>query len=215
MRARLQNYLITGLLVIMPLAVTYLVLRWLFTTLDNLLQPVLQPFFGRIPGLGVVTGVAVILAAGAVASRSLGRRIIGVFEGLVLRIPVARRIYGTTKQLSDRILQGDENGTRGAFKRVVLVEWPRRGLYALGFITGGAGEGTPGELLHVFVPGSPNPTGGFTVVVAPQEVVPLALTVEEALQFVIAYGIAPTPAGVARLLGSDAGARGQISERVP
>jgi uncharacterized membrane protein len=212
MRTRLQNYLLTGLLVIMPLAVTYVVLRWLFNTLDNMLQPVLFPFFGHIPGLGVLTGVAVILAAGAVASRAIGRRLIGVFESLMLRIPVARKIYGTAKQLSDRILQAEEDGTRGAFKRVVLVEWPRKGLYAVGFVTGGSGEGTPAELLHVFVPGSPNPTGGFTVITTPEEVQPLNLTVEEALQFIIAYGIALTPAAVARLLAVPAR---QMAERVP
>ncbi|KRT77261.1 MAG: hypothetical protein XU14_C0017G0039, partial [Armatimonadetes bacterium CSP1-3] len=202
MRTRLQNYLITGLLVIMPLAVTYVVLRWLFNTLDNMLQPVLFPFFGHIPGLGVLTGVAIILVAGAVASRAIGRRLIGVFESLMLRVPVARKIYGTAKQFSDRMLQADEDGTRGAFKRVVLVEWPRKGLYAVGFVTGGSGEGTPAELLHIFVPGSPNPTGGFTVITTPEEVQPLNLTVEEALQFIIAYGIALTPAAVARLLAA-------------
>ncbi len=211
MRTRLQNYLITGLLVIMPLAVTYLVLRWLFNTLDNMLQPVLFPFFGHIPGLGVATGVAVILVAGAVASRAIGRRLIGAFESLMLRVPVARKIYGTAKQLSDRILQAEEDGTRGAFKRVVLVEWPRKGLYAVGFVTGGSGEGTPAELLHIFVPGSPNPTGGFTVITTPEEVQPVNLTVEEALQFIIAYGIALTPAAVARLLAVPAR---QMAERV-
>src|SRR3970040_2252584 len=158
MRTRLQNYLIAGLLVIMPLAVTYVVLRWLFNTLDNMLQPVLFPFFGHIPGLGVLTGVAIILVAGAVGSRAIVRRLIGAFESLMLRVPVARKIYGTAKQLSDRILQAEEDGTRGAFKRVVLVEWPRKGLYAVGFVTGGSGAGTPAELLHIFVPGSPHPT---------------------------------------------------------
>lgn len=212
MRTRLQNYLITGLLVIMPLAVTYVVLRWLFNTLDNMLQPVLFPFFGHIPGLGILTGVAIILVAGAVASRAIGRRLIGAFESLMLRVPVARKIYGTAKQLSDRILQAEEDGTRGAFKRVVLVEWPRKGLYAVGFVTGGSGEGTPAELLHIFVPGSPNPTGGFTVITTPEEVQPLNLTVEEALQFIIAYGIALTPAAVARLLAVPAR---QMAERVP
>ncbi|MDQ7849783.1 MAG: DUF502 domain-containing protein [Armatimonadota bacterium] len=213
MRARLQRYLFTGLLVVMPLAVTYLVLRWLFTTLDNILQPLLAPFFGHIPGLGVATGVAVILVAGAVASRTIGQRLIGFLEGVLLRVPVARKIYGTAKQLSDRILRADENGARGAFKRVVLVEWPRPGLYALGFVTGGTAEGGPAELLHVFIPGSPNPTAGFTVITTPQEVQPLNLTVEEALQFVIAYGIAPTPAATSRLLA--ASATRPLVERVP
>jgi uncharacterized membrane protein len=213
MRARLQKYLLTGLLVVMPLAVTYLVLRWLFTTLDNILQPLLSPFFGHVPGLGVATGVVVILVAGAVASRTIGQRLIGFLEGLLLRVPVARKIYGTVKQLSDRILRADEDGARGAFKRVVLVEWPRRGLYALGIVTGGSAEGTPGEVLHVFVPGSPNPTAGFTVITTPQEVRPLNLTVEEAFQFVVAYGVALTPAAVSRLLAASA-ARPMV-ERIP
>src|SRR3972149_3541072 len=110
MRTRLQNYLITGLLVIMPLAVTYVVLRWLFNTLDNMLQPVLFPFFGHIPGRAPPPGVAILLVAGAVPSRAIGRRLIGVFESLMLRVPVARKIYGTAKQFSDRVPKADGEG---------------------------------------------------------------------------------------------------------
>lgn len=213
MRVRLRNYLLTGLLVVLPLAVTYLVLNWLFTTLDNMLQPVLTPFFGRIRGLGILTGIAVIMVAGALASRAVGRRLIGFFEGLVMRVPVARKIYGMARQLSDRILVADENGMRSAFKRVVLVEWPRRGLYAIGLVTGEAEEEGGNGVLHVFVPGTPNPTAGFTVLTTAREVQPLTLTVEEALQFVIAYGITHTPADVARRLAPPA--LREIAERRP
>ena len=214
MRARLQRYLITGLLVILPLAVTYLVLRWLFTTLDNILQPIFWVVLRRsVPGLGLIAGILIILLAGLVASRAIGRRLIGFLEGLVLRIPVARRIYGMAKRFADRLLQAEESGSQGAFKRVVLIEWPRRGLYALGFVTGGEAAENTDHLLHVFVPGSPNPTGGFVVVTTPDQVRPLALTVEEALQFVVSYGIAPTPAMIDRLIA--AGDREPLAERVP
>ncbi len=206
MRARLRTYLITGLLVILPVAVTYLVLRWLFTTLDTMLQPLFRAILGRpIPTLGFVAGVAVILLTGVVASNVLGRRVIGWLEKVILRIPLARTVYSSIKPLSERMLED----RRGAFQRVVIVEWPRAGLYALGFVTGGESAASPSGLLHVFIPGTPNPTSGFVVFVPEEAVRPAAMTVEEALRFIIAGGIARTPEGVRAALGVE---RGRVLE---
>lgn len=201
MRARLRTYLITGLLVILPLAVTLLLLRFLFTELDNVLQPVVRRLLGRtITGLGFIAGFALILLAGAVASNVLGRRVINRFERLMLRIPLARTIYGSIKQFSEGMLLPG----RGAFQRVVLVQWPRPGLYAIGFVTGGDLKGTASGLLHVFIPGTPNPTSGFVVIVSEREVQPVDLTVEQALKFIISGGIAGTPDQVLRTLAARA-----------
>lgn len=201
MRVRLRTYLITGLLVILPLAVTLLLLRFLFTELDNVLQPVVRRLLGRtITGLGFIAGFALILLAGAVASNVLGRRVIDRFERLMLRIPLARTVYGSIKQFSEGMLLPG----RGAFQRVVLVQWPRPGLYAIGFVTGGDLRGTASGLLHVFIPGTPNPTSGFVVIVSEREVQPVDLTVEQALKFIISGGIAGTPDQVLRTLAARA-----------
>lgn len=202
MRARLRTYLITGLLVILPLAVTLLLLRFLFTELDSVLQPVVRRLLGRtITGLGFIAGFALILLAGAVASNVLGRRVIDRFERLMLRIPLARTIYGSIKQFSEGVLL---TGGRKVFQRVVLVEWPRRGIYAIGFVTGGDPGRTGSGLVHVFVPGTPNPTTGFVVLMPEQDLRPLDLTVEEALKFTISGGIAGTPDQILRTLAARA-----------
>lgn len=196
MRHRLRTYLIAGLLVVLPLAVTFLVLRWLFTTLDSVLLPLFRRLGWDVPGLGLIAGVALILLVGAVASNMLGRRVIAWIEGLVLRLPLARTIYSSIRDLSSSIL-GDR---RAAFQQVVLIEWPRRGTYALGFITGRhAGPG--GEAVHVFVPGTPNPTAGFVVIARPDEAVPVALTVEEALRFIISGGMSRPPEALVAAIG--------------
>jgi len=207
-RARLRTYLITGLLVILPVAVTYLVLRWLFTTLDTMLQPLFRALVGRnIPTLGFVAGLALILLTGVVASNVLGRRLIARLEQVILRIPLARTVYSSIKPLSERMLED----RRGAFQRVVIVEWPRVGLFALGFVTGGETALASSGLLHVFVPGTPNPTSGFVVFVPEQLTRPAGITVEEALRFIIAGGIARTPEGVRAVLTSE---RGRVLEGV-
>ncbi len=208
MRARLRTYLITGLLVILPVAVTYLVLRWLFTTLDAMLQPIFRALIGRtIPTLGFVAGIVLILVTGVVASNVLGRRLIARLERLIMRIPLARTVYSSIKPLSERMLEDK----RGAFQRVVIVEWPRPGLFALGFVTGGESAADSAGLLHVFVPGTPNPTSGFVVFVPEHQTRPAGLTVEEALRFIIAGGIARTPEGVYAALSAE---RGRALERV-
>ncbi|MGH2453563.1 MAG: DUF502 domain-containing protein [bacterium] len=208
MRARLRTYLITGLLVILPVAVTYLVLRWLFTTLDTMLQPLFRYILGRsVPTLGFVAGILLIFLTGVVASNVLGRRLIARLEQVILRIPLARTVYSSIKPLSQRMLED----RRGAFQRVVIVEWPRPGLFALGFVTGGESSPAAPGLLHVFVPGTPNPTSGFVVLVPGEQTRPAGITVEEALHFVIAGGIARTPDGVRAALAAE---RSRTLERV-
>jgi uncharacterized membrane protein len=207
-RARLRTYLITGLLVILPVAVTYLVLRWLFTTLDAMLQPLFRALVGRnLPTLGFVAGLALILLTGVVASNVLGRRLIAWLEQVILRIPLARTVYSSIKPLSERMLED----RRGAFQRVVIVEWPRVGLFALGFVTGGESSPAAPGLLHIFLPGTPNPASGFVVLVREGQTRPAGITVEEALRFIIAGGIARTPEGVRAALASE---RERTLERV-
>ncbi len=201
MRHRLRNILIAGLLVTLPLAVTAVVLLWLFRALDSLLRPVFALFELEIPGLGFLSGVVLILVAGVMASNVVGRRLVHAFDRLMLRIPFARTIYAATKQLSDTLLQSD----RLALKTAVLIEWPSKGLYTVGFVTGE----TRGEIrdavkervVNVFVMTTPNPTTGFLCLVPESQVVPLDMAIEDALKLVVSGGLV-TPMGEAPLLAA-------------
>lgn len=190
MRARLRRYFITGLIVILPIAVTINVLVWLFWTLDGFVGWYFTKWSGKVlPGVGLVAMLATILLAGTLATNVLGRRIVGWFDRLVLRIPLARSIYSATKQLSDNILAQRS----ASFQRPVLVEWPRRGLYTVGFVTGETGgrvqEMAGQRILNVFVVSTPNPTSGFVMLVPSDQVYPLDMGVEDALKLVMSGGI--------------------------
>src|SRR2546425_4106642 len=136
MRARLRRYFFTGLIVFLPIAITLSFLLWLFRTLDRFLGWLFTLLLGEpIPGLGLVATIAVIFLIGALTTNVLGRRLVGWFDRLMLRIPLARSIYSATKQLSDSIFLQ----RRAAFQRAGLVEWAPQGKYTGGFVTRGIG----------------------------------------------------------------------------
>lgn len=189
MRARLRRYFIAGLIVFLPVAITVSIIVWLLRIMDGFLGWLLPPLIGRdIPGLGLVLSLGVILFIGALATNVLGRRLLQFFERVMLRIPLARSIYTATKSISDSVFLQ----RRAAFRRAVLVEWPRRGMYTVGFVTGEGATlaGDPGtRLVNVFVVTTPNPTTGFVMFVPEAETRPLPMSVEDALKIVISAGI--------------------------
>ncbi len=202
MRHRLRNWFIAGLLVIFPLAVTVVVLLWLFRSLDHVLGPILVNNGIDFPGLGLVAGILVILIAGAMASNVLGRRVVHAFDRVMLRVPLARTIYSATKQLSDSLFAQD----RLALKKAVLFEWPSKGLYTVGFITGesrGEVQGLIKErVINVFVMTTPNPTTGFLCLVPESQVKPLDMSIEDALKLVVSGGIVTPPDRAHALVGA-------------
>jgi uncharacterized membrane protein len=137
-RRRLRELFLVGLAVVLPLLVTYLLLRFLFEALDGLLDPIIQGILGRrIPGLGFLATVAIIFLIGTLTTNIVGRKLVAMTEGLLLRIPLVKNVYAASKQLFDALaLPG-----RGAFRQVVILEYPRSGLYALGFITATQAKG--------------------------------------------------------------------------
>lgn len=198
-RVRLRTAFLAGLLVLLPLLVTYLLLRWLFTALDSILEPLFRVILGgHVPGLGLIAGLLLILALGIVANNVLGRRALAVLDRVMHRIPLARPVYSTTKQIAEAIL-GRERAT---FRRVVLVEWPRAGAHTVGFVTGEerAADGT--ILLGVFIVSAPNPTTGFLMLLPEADAVPTDLSVEEGMKLVLSGGIAGTLAEAARALAA-------------
>ncbi|MDR5708851.1 MAG: DUF502 domain-containing protein [Armatimonadota bacterium] len=185
--ARLRRILIAGLLTILPFWVTYTLLRWLFLTLDSGLQPLLRGLVGgAVPGAGLVVGLLLILAAGVAADTFVGQRAIGVLERLAIRTPLVRTVYGATKQIAEALV-----GNRPVpLRRVVLVEWPRRGAYIPAFVTGELHLPSGQRLLRVFVVSAPNPTTGFLMILPESETIPVSLTVDEGMTLVISGGLA-------------------------
>jgi len=201
-RRRLRELFLVGLAVVLPLLVTYLLLRFLFEGLDDLLAPMIQAILGRrIPGLGFLATVAIIFLIGTLTTNIVGRKLVAMTEGLLLRIPLVKNVYGASKQLFDALaLPG-----RGAFRQVVMLEYPRSGLYAIGFITATQASGFQDlvgeQTVNVFIPTAPNPTSGFFLVVPEKSVIPVPISVEEALKLIVSGGLIVPPALQARREG--------------
>ncbi|MAF49941.1 MAG: DUF502 domain-containing protein [Rhodospirillales bacterium] len=197
---RLRGYFLAGLLVTAPLGITAY-LAWIFINfLDRKVTPLIPaPYnpesylpFG-LPGLGLVVIFVVLTLIGALTAGLLGRWVIHTGERILARMPVVRSIYSATKQVFETVLAQQSN----AFRDVVLVEYPRRGIWAIGFITGTTrGEVqhlTEDETVNVFLPTTPNPTSGFLLFIPRKDVVYLDMGVEEAIKMVISGGIVTPP----------------------
>ena len=199
MGAIFKKYLIPGLLIWVPLAVTLWVLDLIVTAMDRtllLLPAVWQPrhLLGfDIPGLGLPLSVLIVLLTGVLAHNIIGRQLVLWWESLLSRIPIVRSIYSSVKQVSDTMLSPKGN----AFRQAVLVEFPQRGQWAIGLVVGAPGPALTrhlgSDMLTVFVPTAPNPTSGYTILVPPSDVKELDISVDDALKFVISLGVV-TPA---------------------
>jgi uncharacterized membrane protein len=197
--AALRKWLFTGLLVLVPGVITVWVLHWIISTLDQtllLLPGEWQPdrLLGmHIPGFGVVLTLVVLLAIGAIASNFVGRKLVSWGDNLITRIPVVRSIYSSVKQVSDTVFSDSGN----AFRTAVLVQWPREGVWTVAFITGNpAGEVASylrDEYVGVFVPTTPNPTGGYFVMMRKSDCVELDMSVEAALKYIVSMGVVAPP----------------------
>lgn len=192
-----KRYLIAGLLVWIPLAITVWVLNLIVGTMDQtllLLPPSwrpdeLLPF--HVPGLGLLLSLVIILATGVLAANIIGERLLRWWHGLLNRIPIVRSIYSSVKQISDTLLK-----TRGqAFRKVVMIEFPQPGQWTLGFVVGVPGAKitavTADDAITVYVPTAPNPTSGYVLVVRPDDVREVDISVDDALKFHISLGVVP------------------------
>jgi uncharacterized membrane protein len=191
----MRRYLIAGLLVWVPLGITIYVIDFLVTTLDQtllLVPPALRPeaLVGfHIPGLGVLLSFAILLVTGMIAANFFGLRLIRLWESLLGRIPVVKSIYSSVKQVSDTVLS--DQGT--AFRKALLVEFPRPGCWTIAFLTGAPADAVvdhlSGDHVSVYVPTTPNPTGGYFVMMPKSAVRELDMSVDEALKYIISMGV--------------------------
>ncbi|WP_373279531.1 DUF502 domain-containing protein [Chitiniphilus eburneus] len=218
---RVKRYLLTGLLIWVPLAITLWVVQLIVGTMDQigallpvqlrpdywllrLLEPTMPWLAQRraIPGFGVFLTVFVVLLTGVVAANVLGRRLLILGEKVVNRIPIVRSIYSSVKQVSDTLFS--DSGQ--AFRRALLVQFPHQDAWTIAFLTGSPGgevaDRLGGEYVSVYVPTTPNPTSGYFIMVRVEDVRELDMSVDEALKYVISMGVvAPAPRPAAFLEG--------------
>ena len=190
-----RKWLLAGLLVVVPVAITIGVLQWIIGILDRTLLILPEAWHPdrligvHIPGFGVLLTLAILLAVGATVSNFMGKKLVIWGDTLVSRIPVVRSIYSSVKQVSDTLFSPGGN----AFRRAVLVQWPRPDVWTIGFVTGTpGGEVTNylvGEYLSVYVPTTPNPTGGYFVMLRRSDCIELKMSVDDALKYVISMGV--------------------------
>jgi uncharacterized membrane protein len=210
----IRTYFLAGLLAFAPIGITFWAIAWIITRLDNLLLPrVIQwidPSLDQPPDLPPLVGALftflVILLAGVIVRHFFGQELVRIWERLLKRVPVARTIYGGVKQLFEALVQTGET----SFNRVVVIEYPRKGLYALAFTTGMTRgplhRALPDKhLVNCFLPTTPNPTSGFYLLVPEEDITEVDLSVEDAFKVIMSAGmvtpgegVPAVPAGIAR-----------------
>ena len=191
----MRKYFVTGLLILVPLAITIWVLNLIISTMDQSL--LLLPERWRpeavvgfhIPGLGTMLTLLVIFLTGLATRNFVGKRIVWAWEALLIRIPVVRSIYSSVKQVSDTLFSSSGN----AFRKALLVQYPREGSWTIGFLTGVPGGDVrnhlQGDYVSLYIPTTPNPTSGFFLMVPRADTIELDMNVDEALKYIVSMGV--------------------------
>jgi uncharacterized membrane protein len=203
----LRRYLIAGLLVWLPIIATVLVVRFILDLMDQLLPRPLRPevMLGvHIPGLGALLALLLLVATGLLVTNIIGRSLVRAWEDFMNRIPFIRAVYGGVKSFSTTIL----SNTGNSFKKVLLIEYPRAGLWSVGFQTASdlRLSSAQGDEPHVcvFIPTTPNPTSGFIVLVPRSQAIELDISIDAAMKMIVTLGVVvPTPTGSMRALKAD------------
>ncbi len=189
----LRNQFVEGLLVILPLGATILILVWIFSTIDNVLQPIIRAIWERtIPGVGFVATILLIYLTGVITNNFIGKKLVHYGESLLRKVPVVRPLYTGIKQILESFSEPSKTG----FMQVVLVEFPRKGMMAIGFITNEVTSSSGERLLSILIPTAPNPATGFLQLMKEEEVVRTRISVDDAIKMIVSAGrITPKEAG--------------------
>lgn len=192
-----KKYFITGLLIWIPLVITLWVLKVVVEIMDQSLLLVPEAFRTEswlgfhIPGLGVILTLAIVLGTGVFATNFFGAQLVEIWHEILHRIPVVNSIYSSVKQISDTLFSSSGQ----AFRKALLVRWPHENAWTIGFLTGLPGgevvRHVPPDCVSVYVPTTPNPTGGYFVIVPRSDVIELDMTVDQALKYIISMGVVP------------------------
>ena len=195
MMHRLRNYFLSGLVVFLPLALTIYIFILTINFAEDIFGKYLAPYFYDkvgfyFKGISVLVGLLVILAIGFFVTNFLGRKIYEFFENILIKLPFFRQVYPALKEMAIFLFSRDK---MRSFKQVVLVPYPRKGIYSMGFLTNQTGQAiaakTREELCNVFISSSPSPLTGFTVIVPKKEIIFLDISVEDAFKFIVSGGV--------------------------
>jgi uncharacterized membrane protein len=197
-----KKYLITGLLIWIPLVITLWVLKLIVEVLDQSLLLLPEAWQTKnwlgvhIPGLGAILTVFIVFVTGVFATNFFGAQLVELWHEILHRIPVVNSIYSSVKQISDTLFSSSGQ----AFRKALLVQWPQPGTWTVAFLTGIPGGDVArhldGDYVSVYVPTTPNPTGGYFVIVARKDTIELDMTVDEALKYIISMGVVPPGGGI-------------------
>lgn len=194
LRTKIRGYFLAGLLVIVPLGVTVAVITAILRLIDGLLviiPPKFHPhtYLPKIPGLGLVLAVVLVMITGILVKNYIGHRVVALGEYILSGIPLVRPVYAAVKQ----VIQAMFGDTPYAFQRAILVEYPRKGVWAIAFVTGKTSgelqDKMEKEMINVFLPTTPNPTSGFYLVIPEKDTIPLEISVEDAFKLLISGGV--------------------------
>lgn len=189
---QLRSKFIIGILVIAPIGATIWILIWVFNGLDNILEPVIKSIWGRsFPGVGFGAIIVLIYLAGILASNFVGKGMIKWGESILERIPLVRQLYNGIKQIMESFLAPGES----RYMEVILIEFPRKGMWSIGFVTNKLSGKSGEKLLSIFIPTSPNPTSGFLQITSEEEIIRTNISVDEALKMVVSAGRAASGMG--------------------
>jgi len=188
MNAIIQNFrskLFLGLATLLPLYFTFIVIKFLFTALEDISDPLLKQFNIDIPGLGIILTIILIYILGLLLTNYLGRKIFNIGEKIVKKVPIVNMIYTTLKQITDTFT----TGSMDAFEGAVYIQYPRNGLWTMAFISGSSKSTDGIPYYHLFVPTTPNPTSGFFLLIPQSDTIPTGMSVEKGLKTIISGGI--------------------------
>jgi len=182
---KIRAHFLIGVITVIPPAITILILIWVFVRVDNVLQPLIKSIWGQpIPGVGFGVTIILIYLVGVIASNVIGKKLIQWGESALPWMPIVRQLYNGIKQIMESFSMPGKTG----FMQVVLVEFPRKGMKALGFITNETADESGEKLFHIFVPTSPNPTSGFLEIVKEDDIIRTDISVESALRMLVSAG---------------------------
>jgi uncharacterized membrane protein len=183
-----QNFrskIFAGLAALLPLYLTFFVIKFLFVTLEEMSDPILKRFNLDIPGLGIILTVLLIYILGFLVTNFLGRKIFNIGERIVKKVPIVNMIYTTLKQITDTFTKGSTD----AFEGAVYIQYPRQGLWTMAFISGESKTKDGVPYYHLFVPTTPNPTSGFFLMIPQADTVATGMSVEDGLKTIISGGL--------------------------
>ena len=189
--ASASRHFIAGLMILLPLFLSFVILKFLLSQLDSILGPIFTKYIGfSIPGLGLVSLIIIIWFTGVITTNFLGKEFVKIYEAIISKVPILNTIFSGIKQISDSLF----STSKKSFSKVVLVEIPKTGIQLIGFLTSDQivefnNKGSKKGLYHVFVPTTPNPTSGFIILVEAKNVHPVDVSIEDGFKSVISLGV--------------------------